>query len=287
MNDLILQCENEIINYKPPDIMIDSYGNNLMAYVSYVFTGDTDVPPAIVLAQTLINSGSRADRIVLITSDVSDESRNLLSMFYNKVVDVSYINISNIPLDKIEFKYIQNIFAKYYALTLVRYRKILLVHPHSVILKFPDYVFTLQPPLTITVDKETPIASSWYEKYCNNKNNNKSNKRNRNITDYYIFDGTINTNYLLLEPSMKHYNRIIESLIYNLNNGIINFPDTVILTSVYTNWHTINPRFMAYSGLPHWKMLYGTYIDINNVITTKDYLNNDAYILWLCTSTCQ
>ena len=95
LNKLVLQCENEDITYKSPDKMTDSMGNNIYAYVCIVMLGDSYIPGAIVLAQSLINCGSKADRVCLITPDVSEEAKKLLQMFFNKVKVVDYIQVNN------------------------------------------------------------------------------------------------------------------------------------------------------------------------------------------------
>ena len=95
LNKLVLQCENEDITYKSPDKMTDSMGNNIYAYVCIVMLGDSYIPGAIVLAQSLINCGSKADRVVIVTPDVTEEGKKILQMYFNKVLVIDYVNVSN------------------------------------------------------------------------------------------------------------------------------------------------------------------------------------------------
>ena len=80
IDKIILKCENENEDYLKPEKMRDSNGNNIYAYVTLVMLGDAYIPAAIVLAQSLINSGSEADRVVLVTNDVTEEGKQILSM---------------------------------------------------------------------------------------------------------------------------------------------------------------------------------------------------------------
>lgn len=95
LNKIVLQCENEDITYPIPEKMTDSNGQNIYAWVCLVMLGDLYISAAIVLAQSLINSGSKADRVVLITPDVSEEGKKILEMYFNKVKVINYVNIEN------------------------------------------------------------------------------------------------------------------------------------------------------------------------------------------------
>jgi len=120
--------------YDKPDKIINMYGYNIYAYITYINSQTLhNLPNLITLSYSLTRCGSHVDKICIITNDVSDDYVNLLQRFY-KVIRITDILIHNIS------------FIKYYALSLTQYKKILLINPSFVILQNPDFLFTLRPP---------------------------------------------------------------------------------------------------------------------------------------------
>ena len=69
--------------YEKPEKTINMYGYNIYAYITYI-NNDTlfNLPNLLVLAYSLIRCGSYADRICIVTQDVSDDYVTLLEKFY-------------------------------------------------------------------------------------------------------------------------------------------------------------------------------------------------------------
>ena len=61
--------------YKTLKKSINLYGNNNYAFVTYIYGDNCEdtIGSAIVLAQSLINTGSKADRIIMITHDIKKQ----------------------------------------------------------------------------------------------------------------------------------------------------------------------------------------------------------------------
>ena len=120
--------------YEKPEKTINMYGHNIYAYITYI-NNDTlfNLPNLLVLAYSLIRSGSFADRVCIVTQDVSDDYVSLLQKFYI-IIRVTDIHIHGVS------------FIKYYALGLSQYKKILLINPNFVVMQNPDLLFTLRTP---------------------------------------------------------------------------------------------------------------------------------------------
>jgi hypothetical protein len=120
--------------YDKPDKMINMFGYNIYAYITYINSQTLhNLPNLITLSYSLIRCGSHVDKICIITNDVSDDYVQLLQRFY-KIIRVTDILIHGIS------------FIKYYSLSLTQYKKILLINSSFVILQNPDFLFTLRPP---------------------------------------------------------------------------------------------------------------------------------------------
>jgi alpha-N-acetylglucosamine transferase len=307
IDKIILKCENENEDYLKPEKMRDSNGNNIYAYVTLVMLGDAYISAAIVLAQSLINSGSEADRVVMVTNDVTEEGKQILSMFFNHVIPITYIEIPNWRTEKQTWrKYLNLVFTKFHIFNLTQYKKIILIDADAIILKHPDHIFSLNAPagcfledkdLFIFYNKDGsyrlpdgPIP--WYEKFCDIAPHGSLIPKE--------FTDRIKTNFknsgiggglMLLEPKLGEF----DDIIHNVSHGEMKYliekkfvwPEQQYLTLRYSGlWHNINPRFFGLQGYPHWKVLYGLQyggdkpFQLNSKMPIEERLKYDDYILW-------
>jgi glycogenin glucosyltransferase len=285
LENIILQCENEDVNYNPPEKLTDNNGNNLYAYVTYVMLEEYHVGEAIVLAQSLINTGCNCDRVVLVTQDISQDAKKILALFYNKIIDINYVNLNNLVSNHIHNKYINLLITKFYAFNLTQYKKILLIAPNSVILKNPLHVFSLNTPAGILVDKNLSLEPDWYKDNCKNLNHGKL--IDKKITDDLLNNFNnygINGDYLLLKPEVG----LFDDILLEINSGKyqeliekFTYPDQQYLTIKYSGeWTHINPIFLGNNGVPNWKALFGTTVKVSVIDSFKDYYDIDIFILW-------
>jgi len=307
IDNLILKCENEDESYPKPEKMRDSNGNNIYAYVTLVMLGDLYISAAIVLAQSLINCGSEADRVVLVTNDVSEEGKNILSMFFNHVIEITYIEIKNWRTERQTYrKYLNLVFTKFHVFNLVQYKKIILIDADAAVLKHPDHIFSLDAPagcfledkeLFILYDEngkyklpEGPIP--WYEKFCDIAPHGKIIPQEYTDRIKHNFKNSgVGGGLMLLEPKLGEF----DDIIHNVSSGKMKYlierrfvwPEQQYLTLRYSGkWHNINPRFFGLQGYPHWKVLYGLQYGgdkpfmLKSKLPMEDRLKFSDFILW-------
>ena len=114
--------------YDKPNKMINMYGKNIYAYVTYLNNNNIHIfPQLLTFAYSLMRCGSRVDKICIVSNDISDDYVIILQKFFivYRIVDIIINGESYI---------------KYYALTMTQYKKILIIHPNFVILQntFPN-----------------------------------------------------------------------------------------------------------------------------------------------------
>ena len=305
LDKLKLYCPNEDTSYKSPDKMVDSQGNRLYAYVTLIMMGDSYIPGAITLAQSLINLNSQADKVVLVTPDVSDEGKKILNKFFDRVIEVNYVNIRNWRTKiQTQRKYLELVFTKFHLFNLTQYKKVILIDADALVLKHPDHIFTLNAPAGCFIVKKEyfvyydqsgnyvnppDTGIEWYNKYCSQFPHGKlipkkfTDDLYKNFTNNGVAGGL-----MLLEPKVGEFDDILR----DVSKGKMKFllehrfvwPEQQYLTLRYSGkWTSVNPRFFGLQGYPDWTVLFGlqyggdkpfilqSKIDINCRIQYRDY----------------
>jgi glycogenin glucosyltransferase len=307
LNKLVLQCENEDTRYLSPEKMTDSEGKNIYAYVCLVMLGDLYISAAIVLAQSLINCGSKADRVVLVTPDVTEEGKKILQMYFNKVLVIDYVNVSNWRVKKQpQRKYLDLVFTKFHVFNLVEYKKIILIDADAIVLKFPDHIFSLESPAGCLLEDKNSFISynnkgdyvfpsgpiGWYEKFCKLAPHGEIIPKE--ITDKLkteFQNSGVGGGLMLLTPKLGEFDEIIRNVSFGFMKHLVEnkfpWPEQQYLTLRYSGkWHQINPRFFGLQGYPHWKVLYGLQYGgdkpfvLNSKMPMEERVMYDDYILW-------
>ncbi len=279
LQDVILYCPNEDLTYPSPEIMEDENHNRLYAYVTLVMRGDRYTSAAIVLAESLRELNTKADLVVLITPDVSDEAEKILGTYFDKVKRVSYIEVTNWRTKKQKHRmYLNYVFTKFHLFDLIEYKKVLLIDADAIVLKYPDHLFTLKAPagcyiadkdLMITYDAQGNYVLPsnkqirWYNEMCDCCAHGKLIPRH--YTDKVLQhknNSGIGGGLNLLEPKEGELKSILDDVTHgkmkNLVNNFFVWPEQQYLTARYSSkWHSINPRFFGLQGYPHWNVLYG------------------------------
>jgi hypothetical protein len=307
LNKIILQCPDEK-TYPSPEIMVDETGKRLYAYVTLVMLGDSYIPAAIVMAHTVRLLQSNADLVVLVTNDVSVEGKQILSMFFDRVIDVKYITVPNWRTKKQSHrKYLELVFTKFHIFNLTQYKKVLLIDADALVLKYPDHLFTLDAPAGCFLENKDLFISydskgnyilpptgkiEWYDKYCKCCGHGK--KIPKENTDRVLTDAKnsgIGGGLILLEPNAKELNSIIFDVThgkmkYLINNKFV-WPEQQYLTARYSGkWTSMNPRFFGLQGYPHWKVLYGLQYGgdkpfvLNSKMNINERIQYPDYVLW-------
>jgi len=307
LKKLVLKCDHEN-NYNDPTDMINNDGTKNYAYVTLVMLGDKYISAALVLAYSLRLLKTKADLVVLVTNDVSDNGINILKKFYDHIIPITYINISNWRT-KIQphRKYLDYVFTKFHIFNLTQYKKVLLIDADAIIFKYPDHLFSLSPPagcylsnkeLFITYDNRgnyiLPANKKikWYEEYCDCCGHGKIIPKN--LTDNVACDeknSGIGGGLMLLEPKKGELDSILDDVSSGIAADLVChkfvWPEQQYLTWRYSGkWTGINPLFYGLQGYPHWKVLYGLQYagDKPFVLKTsrpiKERLEYPDYILW-------
>lgn len=307
LKKLILKCPDEN-SYPDPETMIDSNGKRLYAYVTLVMLGDLYIAGAIVLAHTIRLLNSQADLVVLVTSDVSQDGRRVLSTFFDKVIDITYVLMANWRTKKQSHrKYLELVFTKFHLFDLTEYKKILLIDADALVLKYPDHLFSLNAPagcflenkdLFISYDKDGNYVLpsngkiEWYQEMCQCCSHGKLIPKN--MTDRVQYDqknSGIGGGLMLLEPKKGEYEAILKDVSqgkmkYLVENKFV-WPEQQYLTLRYSGkWHSINPRFFGLQGYPHWSVLYGLQYGgdkpfvLNSKFDISVRIHYPDYVLW-------
>lgn len=279
LKDIVLKCPDENDSYPPPTTMYNEKGKKIYAYVTLVMMGDRYIPAAIVLAHSIRKLESKADLVVMITKDVSEAGKRILASFYDRIVNVKYLNVPNWRGQKQQKrKYLEYVFTKFNLFNLVQYKKVLLIDADALVLKHPDHLFTLNAPAGCFLkhkewfiyydEKGNYILPpnkkiQWYSEMCKNYGHGKILPAK--FTDNVLKERTdigIAGGLMLLEPDKDEYQNIIKDISKGKMRNIIEkhfvWPEQQYLTQRYSGrWTSINPVFFGLQGYPHWSVLFG------------------------------
>jgi len=152
---------------------------------------------AMILGFTLYKVGTKADVIIMVTYDVPDMQRKLLSRYF-KVIPVDFIrmNVSNLVDKNNRF---EHVFTKLRALEFTQYSKIILIDIDMFVLKNMDHLFELN----------APAASS---RSIELKHGDKIDPKSIYLDSSKRVMGSINAGLLLLKPNKKELEKIIKQI---------------------------------------------------------------------------
>ena len=207
-------------------------------YVTLVMKGDNYIPGALILAHSLKVVASAHSLIVMITEDVSPKARDALSLLYDYVVNVPYIEYKGLTkemkTDKQKEKYKEwasGSFTKWNLLNLnqfmksdkldksedITFEKLLFLDSDKIVISNIDHLFTDE---TLQCPAGT-FSSPWTNKHSTS-----------GLIDYYpksiqhgevvpadsIYDALYNNGFvavgtgMLFRPNEKQYHKFIEML---------------------------------------------------------------------------
>lgn len=308
LKDIVLKCPDENDSYPPPTTMYNEKGKKIYAYVTLVMMGDRYIPAAIVLAHSIRKLESKADLVVMITKDVSEAGKRILASFYDRIVNVKYLNVPNWRGQKQQKrKYLEYVFTKFNLFNLVQYKKVLLIDADALVLKHPDHLFTLNAPAGCFLkhkewfiyydEKGNYILPpnkkiQWYSEMCKNYGHGKILPAK--FTDNVLKERTdigIAGGLMLLEPDKDEYQNIIKDISKGKMRNIIEkhfvWPEQQYLTQRYSGrWTSINPVFFGLQGYPHWSVLFGLQYGgdkpfmLSSKIDISERIIYPDYILW-------
>ena len=203
------------------------------AYVTLLYGNNIYITGALVLGYSLIETNTNYDRVILVTNDVDEESRVLLSKVYNQVIQVDYI-----PAHESIFYYttsrFKEIFTKLEILSLAQYDKILWLDTDIIVMKNIDQLFKLKPPAAVV--KHYYVA---YGKKIPSKLICQDNKLTHGI----------NAGVILLKPDEKELDLIKQDIIKEQKESF-KAPEQDYLSVRYCqDWTSITFNFNFQFGL--------------------------------------
>jgi hypothetical protein len=213
------------------------------------------------MAFSLIKTGSKADRVCIVSNDISDEYIDILKIFY-KIIRTPDIKIHG-------YSYI-----KYLGLNMTQYKKILIIFPNFVILQNPDFLFTLRAPAAYFKSKNNlstelmllePSIGAFDTMLFNMKHNMIKIEESEYIFNVYnLYKWTnIDQNYFYTHIHVENINKV-KYIYYPTNPVNLLFAD-MHSDDIYLIWYN-NYKVMleTYENLITNPLLKGT----NNVLRT-------------------
>ena len=178
------------------------------AYVCLIFGSDSYLPGALTLNQSIIDSGSKYDRVCMYTDDIGESAIERLRNVFTKIVKVDYIEIKTIPLKTLKqenyYPWIGKSFTKWNCLQLTEYKKVLFCDCDFIFTTNCDELFNLSAPAAT-------FSSPWAECY---------NKDRTNLRNPYMVAGK--------EPA--HGDKInSKTILTSLNNSFVGYGSLVLL----------------------------------------------------------
>jgi hypothetical protein len=183
------------------------------AFVWLLMIGEDYLPGAIVSAHSFRRVKTNVDLVIMVTSDISSEAKNMLSEIFNLVVVVPYIEVKTKPMrtqkqSELYNSWISKSYTKWNALSLVNYSKVCLIDADLIALKNIDDIFNLVAPAS--------VFKSSYERLFDPY---KNPKHGSVITPSQIWKGLttpsyVASAYMILLPTSKEY---LDGLIQMIN----------------------------------------------------------------------
>lgn len=187
-------CRKDVVGgntHKPKKDKVDAY-----AWVTLVMKGNSYIPGALAMAQSLKSINTKHKIVCMVTNDVTDYED--LEQVFDEVVHIDYINIDTTDKSKSNSRYdrwINQSATKWRCLELIKYDKVMFVDSDVVFIKNFDYIFNFKCPAAT-------FFNNWSDKsLCNN---------DKDIPNDIILND-IKTNYgplatMILLPTIKNSN---------------------------------------------------------------------------------
>jgi hypothetical protein len=121
------------------------------AYVTLMMIGDAYLPGALVMAQSLRDTGTKYPIIIMVTPDVSECAKLALSKVYDDIINIDYITYDVIKLTgtiKERYGNWNHLgFTKFNMMNLVKYKKVLYLETDEQVIHNIDHLFEMPTPV--------------------------------------------------------------------------------------------------------------------------------------------
>lgn len=206
----------------PSESFMKSNGKSRFAYAVLLFPDpksklDKYMDGCIGVALGLRKQKTKADLVCMCTPDVTEETKNILRIVYDRVVTVPYILPHEDLLLNIRDSY-KYVFTKFWVLNknVFPYEKVCLVDSDIIPIKFYDTLFQLNTPAGIIEPPRHKYEKTWdymYKKYRCSKDFAHGNLVPRRFTDLWNPEaGDSNAGLWVLSPDNTEFNEIVNEI---------------------------------------------------------------------------
>ena len=203
------------------------------AYVTLLMGNNSYFIGALVFGYSL-KKNTNNDLVIMVTPDVPNEQKNILSEIYDVVLDIDFITINKSLIKNYDTNRFKDIFTKLQCLTLIQYEKIIMIDIDMLVLKNMDNLFALDAPAA-TLRKVDMQNGEKIPKKLIVKNNE--------------LVGGINAGLVLFKPNIEEYKSIVNELI-TLSGTEYSNPEQDYLSMKYANnWTNISFLYNFQFGL--------------------------------------
>jgi len=206
------------------------------AYVTVLYGNNIYLVGALVLGYTLMKTNTSYDRAILVTPDVSQQYRDLLTMVYTHIIPIEYVKVSSNIFSEQNTRF-RDVFTKLECLSLIQYEKIILLDLDMIIARNIDHLFKLRAPAA--------CIKKYYVPY------GKIIPKSMICHDNKLV-GSINAGLMLLEPDIEEWENIKSDIAQDQQIHQYKYPEQDYLSLRYCGrWTSITFNYNFQFGLTH------------------------------------
>lgn len=195
------------------------------AYVSLLYNNNEYFTGSLILGLTLSKIRSPHDKVLMVTNDVPQEQRKVLSRFFI-IKEVPYIYASTNIDPTSRFT---GVFTKLNCLKYTEYDKVLMLDLDMFVLKNMDHLFNLPAPAAMARGPNWKTGQKYAKGFISIKDNEVK--------------GGMNAGLMLLHPDMDEFDLILDEISKTLPYKIDN-PEQDYLSYRYRDqWTQIDSRY--------------------------------------------
>jgi len=236
--------------------------------------------------------------ICLVTTDVSHNARNALSLIYDEISEINELRLKNKVATGRNDRNI--LMTRFEALKLTQYDKIILLDADVLPLAGYDELFSLTTPAGIIMEQKTECYSdseattdtntwSWHKIYYKYPHGQLIPKEITERVKQNPSNMGVNAGLWVLIPSEDEYNNIITALKTPEILALVKkypWPEMQLATLIWSGrWTNIDIRYCSIGGYPNPNILYGIHFagikpwQIKNR-SAKHYTRYPDFVLW-------
>lgn len=209
---------------------------NRYAYVTVMYGNNIYLTGALVLGYTLAKTNPFCDRVILVTPDVSAQYKSYVAHYYNKVIDIEYVKVSNDIFSDQNTRF-RDVFTKLECFSLIQYDKVILLDLDMIVTRNMDHLFKLDAPAA--------CLKKYFVTYGKKIPSNMICQNGKLV-------GSINAGLMLLEPNLDEWNTIKSDINKNVQIAKYKYPEQDYLSLRYCNkWISITFNYNFQFGLTH------------------------------------